>query len=57
MNHTESGQGRTSGVNVAGESIQAGYGRAGQLEKEDFVVLFLSIILIVATMWLAAKVL
>jgi len=60
MNHSESSEGKTSvpnHVNAAGEFSPAKYGWAGQLEKEDVVILFLSFILIVATTLLATRVL
>jgi hypothetical protein len=40
-----------------GESSGPEHRRAGQLGTEDFVILCLSVILVVATVWLAIKVL
>jgi len=60
MNYAESVRGKTSvpsRVNAVGESFQEEYRRMGQLEKEDIIILFLSVILIIATIWLATRVL
>jgi hypothetical protein len=60
MNHVESAQGKAStptGVKALGESSERDYRPMGQLEREDMVILFLSVILIIATVWLATTVL
>ena len=58
MNYAETGDCETSvasRVDAVGESSE--YRRVGQLEKEDIGILFLYVILIVATMWLASRIL
>jgi hypothetical protein len=44
-------------LTAAGDVPDAGYKRLRQLEKEDIVILVLSAILVVATFWLATKIL
>jgi len=60
MNHAEIAQGKTNvpiRVIARGESSDPEYRPKDQLEKEDIVILFLSVILIIATVWLATAVL
>lgn|GEM_PF-2368084 len=42
---------------AVGNISDPGYKRVGQLEKEDIVILVLSAILVVATFWLATRIL
>lgn len=59
-NHAEIAQGKTNAPNLVkavGESFDPRYRPTGQLETEDIVILILSIILIIATAWLATTVL
>jgi len=60
MNHAKSLEAEAkaeSGVHVLGESSQVEFRRMRRLEREDIVILFLSAILIIATLWLASKIL
>jgi hypothetical protein len=42
---------------AVGDISDQGYKRVGQLEREDIVILVLSAILVVATFWLATRIL
>jgi hypothetical protein len=60
MDHAESGQDKTGAmrsVNAMVEPMPVEESWLGLLEKEDIVILFLSAVLIVATVWLAARIL
>ena len=60
INHAGSAQVKSDTVHnmkVGGESLDLEYPRAGQFEKEDIIILVLSLILIAATAWLATAVL
>ncbi|MGA2985163.1 MAG: hypothetical protein ABSG32_15235 [Terriglobia bacterium] len=60
MNHVESAPGKANiptGVTAMGGSSARDYRPMGQLEREDIVILFLSVILSIATVWLATTVL
>jgi hypothetical protein len=60
IKHAESAQGKTDGPNrvkgVGGSSDPVPR-PSGQLEKDDIIILFLSVILIIATVWLATRIL
>jgi hypothetical protein len=60
MKSDESSRGRAivaSGVKMAGRMPEPEYKSLGKLEREDIVILFLSVILVIATLWLATEVL
>jgi hypothetical protein len=44
-------------LTAVGDISDPGYKRVGQLEKEDIIILVLSAILVVATFWLATRIL
>jgi len=42
---------------AAGDTSDPGYERVGQLDRDDIVALILSAVLVVATFWLATRIL
>ncbi len=44
-------------VKKGGETPHPYYQPSGHLEKEDMIILFLSVVLVIATIWLATRVL
>jgi hypothetical protein len=60
IKHFESARGEidaSAGLKASRESSDPAQKRLGQLEKEDFIILFLSVVLVVAAIWLATRIL
>lgn len=60
MKHEENGGGRVSAPDRSKEvdgALQRENNPPGRLEREDIVILVLSVVLVIATLWLATEVL
>jgi hypothetical protein len=60
IKHVESAMGKqdaSASVQAGRDSPDPAQKRLGQLEREDLIILFLSVVLVVAAVWLATRIL